>query len=234
VTTEPSERSRAATPQARAQSHLRAPRELLADRAYVQLRDRIITLRIPPGAPIDEDGIGEAFEMGRTPVREAVKRLALENLVTVFPRRGTFASEINITDLTHISDVRTVLEAHAAALAAERITDAQRAELEALLVELSGSKGSDDGEALMALDARLHRFIHRCSGNPYLEETLGRYFNLSLRIWHLVIDRLPHLFARVHEHEDVLLAIADGDAARASDILIEHIATFEREIRTVL
>jgi DNA-binding GntR family transcriptional regulator len=213
---------------------LRAPRELLADRAYVQLRDRIITLRIPPGAPIDEDRLGEAFEMGRTPVREAVKRLALENLVTVFPRRGTFASEINITDLTHISDVRTVLEAHAAALAAERITDAQRAELEELLVELSSSKGSDDGEALMALDARLHRFIHRCSGNPYLEETLGRYFNLSLRIWHLVIDRLPHLFARVHEHEDVLLAIADGDAARASDILIEHIATFEREIRTVL
>jgi DNA-binding GntR family transcriptional regulator len=234
VTTEPSERPRTATSQARAPSQVRAPRELLADRAYVQIRDRIITLRIPPGAPIDEDRLGEAFEMGRTPVREAVKRLALENLVTVFPRRGTFASEINITDLTHISDVRMVLEAHAAARAAERITDAQRAELEALLVELSRSKGSDDGEALMALDARLHRFIHRCSGNPYLEETLGRYFNLSLRIWHLVIDRLPHLFARVHEHEDVLLAIADGDAARASEILIEHIATFEREIRTVL
>jgi DNA-binding GntR family transcriptional regulator len=200
----------------------------------VQLRDRIISLRIPPGAPIDEDRIGEAFEMGRTPVREAVKRLALENLVTVFPRRGTFASEINITDLTHISDVRTVLEAHAAARAAERITDAQRAELDGLLVELSQSRGSDDGEALMVLDARVHRFIHRCSGNPYLEETLGRYFNLSLRIWHLVIDRLPHLFARVHEHDDVLRAIAAGQADRASEILIEHIATFEREIRTVL
>jgi DNA-binding GntR family transcriptional regulator len=200
----------------------------------VQLRDRIISLRIAPGAPIDEDRIGEAFEMGRTPVREAVKRLALENLVTVFPRRGTFASEINITDLTHISDVRTVLEAHAAARAAERITDAQRAELDGLLLELSQSRGSDDGEALMALDARVHRFIHRCSGNPYLEETLGRYFNLSLRIWHLVIDRLPHLFARVHEHDDVLRAIAAGDADRASEILIEHIATFEREIRTVL
>ena len=178
----------------------------------MQLRDRIISLRIPPGAPIDEDRIGEAFEMGRTPVREAVKRLALENLVTVFPRLGTFASEINLTDLTHISDVRTVLEAHAAARAAERITDAQRAELDGLLVELSQSRGSDDGEALMALDARVHRFIHRCSGNPYLEETLGRYFNLSLRIWHLVIDRLPHLFARVHEHDDVLRAIAAGDA----------------------
>jgi DNA-binding GntR family transcriptional regulator len=212
----------------------RPRRELLADRAYVQLRDRIITLRIAPGAPIDEDRLGEELAMGRTPVREAVKRLALENLVTVFPRRGTFASEINITDLTHISDVRTVLEGHAAYRAAQRITEAQRGELTELLGELAQSQGSDDGVALMALDARVHRFIYSCAGNPYLEATLGRYLNLSLRIWHLVIDHLPHLFARVHEHDDVLHAIASGDAERARDILIEHIATFEREIRSVL
>jgi DNA-binding GntR family transcriptional regulator len=198
------------------------------------LRDRIVSLSIAPGAPIDEDQLGVEFEMGRTPVREAIKRLALENLVTVFPRRGTFASEINITDLAHISDVRTVLEGHAAYRAAERITDSQRAELEGLLVELSQSQGSDDTEALMALDARVHRFIYRCAGNQYLEETLGRYFNLSLRIWHLVLDRLPHLFTRVHEHDDVLKAIAAGKPKQARDILTEHIATFEREIRTVL
>jgi DNA-binding GntR family transcriptional regulator len=86
----------------------------------------------------------------------------------------------------------------------------------------------------MDLDATVHRFIYRCAGNPFLEETLGRYLNLSLRIWYLVIDRLPHLFARVHEHDDLLHAIADGDANRASEILVEHVATFEREIRTVL
>ncbi|HWE32679.1 MAG TPA: GntR family transcriptional regulator [Solirubrobacteraceae bacterium] len=211
-----------------------APRELLADRAYTELRDRLVSLRISPGAPIDEDGLGAELDMGRTPVREAIKRLALENLVNVFPRRGTFASEINITDLAHISDVRIVLEGHAAYRAAERLTDAQRRELEQLLVELGHSRGSDDTEALMALDARVHRFIHRCAGNPYLEETLNRYFNLSLRIWHLVFDRLPHLFARVHEHDDVLHAIAAGDAEQARDVLTEHIATFEREIRSVL
>jgi DNA-binding GntR family transcriptional regulator len=209
-------------------------RELLADRAYVELRDRIVTLGIPPGAPIDEDLLGQQLEMGRTPVREAIKRLALENLVTVFPRRGTFASEINITDLNHISDVRIVLEGHAANRAAERITLAQRTELEEILEVLGRSQGSDDLEALMALDARVHRFIYRCTGNPFLEETLTRYFNLSLRIWHLVIDRLPHLFARVHEHDDVLRAIADGDGERARAILCEHIVTFEHEIRTVL
>jgi DNA-binding GntR family transcriptional regulator len=212
----------------------RAPRELLADRAYAELRDRIVTLHIPPGAPIDEDQLGEELEMGRTPVREAIKRLALENLVTVFPRRGTFASEINITDLAHISDVRAQLEGHAAYRAAERLSDAGRAELEALLEELNHSQGSDDVEGLMALDARVHRFIYRSAGNPYMEETLGRYFNLSLRIWHLVLDRLPHLFARVHEHDDVLHAIAAGDADLAQRTLAEHVAKFESEIRAVL
>ncbi|HUE27382.1 MAG TPA: GntR family transcriptional regulator [Solirubrobacteraceae bacterium] len=209
-------------------------RELLADRAYVELRDQLVTLAIAPGDPIDEDLVGRQLEMGRTPVREAIKRLALENLVTVFPRRGTFASEINITDLNHISDVRMVLEGHAALRAAERITGPQRDELEALLGELGHSRGSDDVEALMALDARVHRFVYRCTGNPYLEETLTRYFNLSLRIWHLVIDRLPHLFARVHEHDEVLRAIAAGEGERARDVLCEHIATFEDEIRAVL
>jgi len=211
-----------------------APRGLLADRAYRELRDRLVTLRIAPGAPIDEDLIGRELEMGRTPVREAIKRLALENLVTVFPRRGTFASDINITDLAHISDVRAQLESHAAYRAAERITDAQREELRGLLEELQASRGTDDLESLMELDARVHRFIYRCAANPFLEETLGRYFNLSLRIWCLVIDRLPHLFARVHEHQDVLLAISAGEAERARDILAAHIATFEREIRSVL
>jgi len=210
------------------------PRELLADRAYVELRDRLVMLRIPPGAPIDEDLIGQELQMGRTPVREAIKRLALENLVAVFPRRGTFASEINITDLAHISDVRCQLEGHAAYRAAARITDVQRAELLGLVEELARSKGSDDVEVLMALDARVHRSIYSWAGNPYLEETLGRYFNLSLRIWHLVLDRLPDLFARVHEHADTLHAIGAGDGDRAREVLAGHIATFEREIRAVL
>jgi DNA-binding GntR family transcriptional regulator len=209
-------------------------RGLLADRAYRALRDRLVTLRIPPGEPIDEDAIGRELQMGRTPVREAIKRLALENLVTVFPRRGTFASEINITDLAHISDVRAQLEGHAAYRAAERITDLQRTELTSLLAELEIRRGADDLESLMELDATVHRFIYRCAGNPFLEETLGRYFNLSLRIWYLVIDRLPHLFARVHEHQDVLRAIEAGEPDRARDILAGHIATFEREIRSVL
>jgi DNA-binding GntR family transcriptional regulator len=207
--------------------------ELLADRAYAALRDRIVSLRIAPGAPINEDALGRELDMGRTPVREAIKRLALENLVSVFPRRGTFASEINITDLAHISDVRQQLEGHAAYRAAQRLTPPRRQELEALLgrIDAPGEAGRDD---LMELDAEIHRFVHRCTANPYLEETLARYFNLSLRIWYLVLDRLPHLTERVREHRALLEAIRAGDAERARAIAADHVGTFATEIRSVL
>jgi len=207
--------------------------ELLAERAYAALRDRIVALRIAPGAPINEDALGRELDMGRTPVREAIKRLALENLVTVFPRRGTFASEINITDLAHISDVRQQLEGHAAYRAAQRLTAARREELEALLVRIDESAGGPRDEQ-MRLDAEIHRFVHRSTANPYLEETLARYFNLSLRIWYLVLDRLPHLGERVREHRALLEAIRDGHADRARAIAADHVGTFATEIRSVL
>jgi DNA-binding GntR family transcriptional regulator len=208
--------------------------ELLADRAYSELRDRIVTLAIPPGAPINEDALGRELEMGRTPVREAIKRLALENLICVYPRRGTFATEINITDLAQISDVRVQLEGHAAGRAAERLTPALREELDELVAAIDGNEGGGDPDKLMRLDARVHRFIYRASGNPYLQETLERYLNLSLRIWYLVLDRLPHLFDRVHEHRELLIAIRERESERAKEIAADHVATFESEIRGVL
>jgi DNA-binding GntR family transcriptional regulator len=80
----------------------------------------------------------------------------------------------------------------------------------------------------------VHRFLYESAGNPFLQATLARYLNLSLRIWYIVLDRLPHLFTRVHEHESLLRAIVDGDADRAGEIVGEHIATFDDEIRSVL
>ena len=205
---------------------------LLADRAYVELRDQIVTLAIPPGAPINEESLGRELQLGRTPLREAIKRLALENLVAVYPRRGTFVTEINITDLAHISDVRGQLEGHAAYRAAERLTPGQRDELDALVAEIEAAAGG--AQQLMELDARIHRFIYRCAGNPYLRETLERYLNLSLRIWYLVLGRLPHLFERVHEHRELLHAIRAGNADGARAIAAAHVALFETEIRGVL
>ena len=113
------------------------------------------------------------------------------------------------------------------------MTAAGRAELDALLERIA-ARDEAPRDALMALDADIHRFVHRASANPYLEETLARYFNLSLRIWYLVLDRLPHLTERVREHRALLEAIRDGDADRARTISAEHVGTFATEIRTVL
>ncbi len=205
---------------------------LLADRAYAEIRDRIVSHELPPGAPLNEDALIRELGVGRTPIREAIKRLALEDLVTIYPRRGSFVTEINITDLAQISDVRIQLEGHAAYRAAELAGAPERAEADELIAELE--RLASDADALMRLDARVHRFVYRCSRNPYLESTLDRYLNLSLRIWYLVIDRLPHLEQSVYEHADLLRAVRDAKPERARDLAASHVATFEREIRSVL
>lgn len=213
-------------------SSLQLPSELLSDRAYAALRDRLVALRIPPGAPIDEESLTAELGVGRTPVREAIRRLALEGLVVVYPRRGTFAAAINITSLTDLTDVRTVLEAHAAERAARLRDDDDRAAAERLIDELRAAESSQ--RSLIELDARVHRFVYRCSRNPYLEQDLDRYLNMSLRIWHLTWDRLPPLEARVREHCELLEAIRDGDAARAGCVARDHVRAFADEMRGAL
>jgi DNA-binding GntR family transcriptional regulator len=213
-------------------SSLQLPSELLSDRADAALRDRLVALRIPPGAPIDEESLTAELGVGRTPVREAIRRLALEGLVVVYPRRGTFAAAINITSLTDLTDVRTVLEAHAAERAARLRDDDDGAAAERLIDELRAAESSQ--RSLIELDARVHRFVYRCSRNPYLEQDLDRYLNMSLRIWHLTWDRLPPLEARVREHCELLEAIRDGDAERAGRVARDHVRAFADEMRGAL
>ena len=104
----------------------------LADKAYHEIRDLIVSLELAPGAVIDERELIERLEIGRTPVREALRRLAHERLVEVYPRRGMFVTGVDVRELARLSEVREVLEPEAARLAAERATDADRAELGAL------------------------------------------------------------------------------------------------------
>jgi DNA-binding GntR family transcriptional regulator len=126
-----------------------------------------------------------------------------------------------------------VLEAHAAKLAAEKLGSADRKDVQALLDEVkrAGITGQRD---LMQLDQRIHRAIYRAARNPYLESTLERYFNLSLRLWYLVLDREVRLREAVDEHVELLRAIAGGDGELASTIMGRHVTNFEREIRKVL
>ena len=201
---------------------------LFAERAYHDLRDRIVTLRLRPGTMLREDELMRELEIGRTPLREAVKRLVLENLVAVQPRRGTFVTAVEAADIVHITEVRAELEGYAAELAALRMDGETRALAEVLRGDIEALAADQDG--LMRFDERIHRFIWDASGNPYLIETLERYFTLSLRVWYLVLDRVPGLGHAVHDQAALVEALLDRDGPRARAIMREHVLAFQREI----
>src|SRR4051812_17709051 len=151
------------------------------------------------------------LDIGRTPLREAVKRLTLENLVAVRPRRGTFVTDVHPADIAAITEVRAELEGYAAELAARRLDADGRKLATALLAEVDALDRAGDQDGLMRLDQRIHRLTWQQARNPYLVETLERCFTLSLRIWYVVLDRMPTLRAAVHQQSQVLEALLAGD-----------------------
>jgi DNA-binding GntR family transcriptional regulator len=203
---------------------------LVAERAYVELRDRIVTLHLPPGTVLREDALMAEMGIGRTPLREAVKRLALEKLVDVQPRRGTFVSEVEAADIQNITEVRAELEAYAAELAALRLDPETRAVAEALRADIESLDGAGDQDLLMRVDERIHRFVWHAAHNPHLSQTLERYFTHSLRIWYLVLDRVPTLGHAVHDQTQLLDSILDRNGSHARAIMHEHVLAFQREI----
>jgi len=206
----------------------------LAEQAYEIVRDRLVMLEIRPGAPINDEELARELGLGRTPVREALKHLERERLVVAFPRRGTFATEVNITDLGHISEVRQQLEPAAAAAAARRATAADRAFLRSLATKLRRTRSESVSSDLMRLDMQVHRAIYAATHNPYLEDTLVHYDNLATRIWCLFLSRLPDLAGHVGEHGDLLAAIAGSEADRAAELSAAHVANFQRAIMAAL
>jgi DNA-binding GntR family transcriptional regulator len=207
--------------------------EALADRAYYAIRELIVSLDLRPGSVVNERELMERLELGRTPIREAVRRLAQEQLVEVFPRRGTFVTNVEIRDLASICDVRSALEAHAARIAAERANETDREELAQLIAELDAATAYDD-RALMAFDERIHRAVYRATHNQFLVATLEEYYLLALRIWFLALEQPRELEQAVLEHRALLEAILARDGVGAERIMRDHVDNFETAIRRVL
>ena len=210
-------------------------RKSLADVAYESIRDRLLVLDIKPGELLNDEALAKSLGVGRTPVREALKRLELDRLVITYPRRGTFATRVDVTDLSFISEIRAQLEPLAAARAARVATEAVRQQLRAILkdVEAFDVAAASVTETLR-LDARVHQGIYAAAANPHLEDILIRYDNLATRIWCMVIDRLPDLSLHVHEHVNLLNAVIGGDEDKAAELARVHVSGFERAVREAL
>jgi DNA-binding GntR family transcriptional regulator len=201
----------------------------LADKAYHEIRGLIVSLELAPGALIDERELIERLEIGRTPVREALRRLAHERLVEVYPRRGMFVTGVDVRELARLSEVRELLEPEAARLAAERASDTDREQLSLLMTELDVG-----GSELMDLDERIHRAVYRAAHNALLEATLEQYYVLALRIWSMALDRSHELEEAVEAHRALLEAIQAGDGERAADTMRAHVQDFEQAMHRML
>jgi len=202
--------------------------DLAADRAYLAIRGLIVSLELAPGAVIDERELMQQLGLGRTPVREALRQLAQEQLVEVFPRRGMFVTGVDVRDLARISEVRAALEPEAARLAAERATDEERDRLADLSDQIK--RGAD----LMGLDERIHRAIYSCAHNDLLEKTLGEYYVLAMRIWMIALERAEALEDAVEAHRDLVHAIVVGNADEAASLMRAHVENFEQAMHRVL
>ena len=204
-----------------------------SERAYLLIRDRIITLQLPPGSVIEEARLRADLELGRTPIREALQRLAHENLVSFVPHRGTFVTDVNLTDLHRLTEVRVEMECYAVRLATERSGEADRRAMEMIEGELE-QVDERNSEALMRLDQRIHRQVYQATRNRFLQAMLEETFNLSLRIWFLGLERGVRLKEAVQEHRKLLAAVRRGDVALAEFTMRDHIVGFDQAIRKVL
>jgi DNA-binding GntR family transcriptional regulator len=206
----------------------------LSEAAYSRIRSMIITLELEPGSLISESALMSTLKMGRTPIREALRSLANEKLVEVYPRRGMFVSRVDVANLSQLSETRAVLEIKAAELAATRSTPADQEITKALINEIRAIKGDLDMPTLIGLDQRIHHHIYQCTHNEFLASALDNYYAHALRIWFLALDRVEHLADAIIEHRALLEAIASNDPKAASKAMKEHVEGFESEIRKSL
>lgn len=204
-----------------------------AEKAYQEIKERIVRTKLPPGSVVSEADLMDDLNFGRTPIREALKQLQIEGLVVVKPRRGIFVSDLSITDLSKIFEVRIVLEGLAARLTTERITPLQLERLKALADQYRKSPPTQK-EQLIQLDSEFHSLIAEATHNHFLQTNLEHYYNLSLRIWYLALPQTSVEDINVEVHLDITEAISSGDAKKAEREITQHIKDFHTTIKKYL
>jgi DNA-binding GntR family transcriptional regulator len=201
-----------------------------AEKAYTQLKGKIITAQLPPGSVINEAQLMTEFSLGRTPIREAIKKLQTENLVIVSPRKGMFVADIAVTDLLQIFEVRVELESFATRLAAERINEQELNELQKLVKDYQEIDSSDKNTRIK-LDSGFHSLLAKATHNKFLIKEIEYYYNLSLRIWYIALNHAKPEDIDIDSHIKIVEAIQAGDAKEAGQQMRKHIQDFHKTIK---
>jgi DNA-binding GntR family transcriptional regulator len=208
--------------------------ETLTERAYRALEEEIVTLRLKPSQVLSEQMLSATFKIGRTPIREALQRLAREGLIAILPRKGILVSDINPRNQLLVLEVRRELERLLSRAGAERATKEQREQLQDIARGMDRASKANDDIAFMRLDRELNRLMIEAGHNDYAARSMKLLQGLSRRFWYMHYREaadLP-LCARLHANQARAIAQGDGEAAaRASDKLMDYVENFTR--RTV-
>lgn len=203
----------------------------LTEQAYRALEERIVTLTLAPGEVLSEKALALSLGIGRTPIREALQRLAREGLVVILPRRGVIVSEINVRNQLELLRVRRELERLMAQLGAKRATGAERERFRDIALGMRRCAADEDDVGFMRLDNDLNMLMSRCCRNEYAQRAMGLMHGLSRRFWYMHYKQVLDLPLCARLHADLADAVAAGDpeqAAAASEQLIAYIESFTR------
>ena len=195
----------------------------LREIVYEQLKRKILTGRITPGTRMMEVELADEMGVSRTPVREAIRKLEKEGLVTIEPRRGAYASDISVKDMVDTLEVREDLEGLAAALAAERMTEEQIDELVKITEGYSEAILNSDTEKIIHYDEKFHKHIVSCSGNKTLIQLSEIVQELALRFRYIYYDDFSRYENMPVEHRQIIAAITSGDADTARMSADSHV-----------
>jgi len=203
----------------------------LTEQAYRLIEERIVTLKLKPGDVLSEQLLSATLKIGRTPIREALQRLAREGLVTVLPRKGILVADVNPRSQLLVLEVRREIERLLSRTAAERATAEQRAQMQTIAEGMDRAAKSGDDVGFMRLDLELNGLLIEAAHNDYAARSMKLLQGLSRRFWYMhyrTAGDLP-LCARLHANEARAMANGDAEAAaRASDKLMDYVERFTR------
>ena len=210
--------------------HQRITSASLSSRAYAEIRRKIIRLELAPGEVVREETLQAELGIGRTPIREALQRLARDQFVSVIPRRGMFVSSIDVSELSLLFETRAVMEPYAARLACMRGSAHDWDEMARVLADSDALEPA----ALLDVDRRCHEIIWRAAGNRFLTDTLDVLYAQSDRVWHMYLADVADTRHAVDEHAAILdvLRADDGDAAAAA--VEAHVKSFDAQVRAAV
>ena len=205
--------------------------ESLTDRAYRDLEEMIVTLQLEPNAVLSETALAQDLGIGRTPIREALQRLAREGLVMILPRKGILVSEINPRKQLLLLAVRREIERLLARASATRLTDNERQQFVEIADGMEQAARDNDDISFMRFDKALNSLVTVAARNEYAERAIGLMHGLSRRFWYVHYKEAADMPLCARLHAELARRISDGDpegAALACDELIDYVERFTR------